>query len=452
MTCGKQLWWKERENMLKVLKFGGSSMANAVQFAKIKDIVEADPMRCVVVVSAAGKRRKDDHKVTDLLYLCHAHLKYGVSCDTIFDMIRQRYLDIRDDLGLTTDLESEFTALRAKMDKGISQDELVSRGEYFAARLMADYLGFHFVDAADWLVFNLDGSVNEEVSYQNLRCAAEGRKIVIPGFYGAMPDGTIKTFTRGGSDITGALAAAALDAGVYENWTDVSGFLMADPKIVKDPLPIERITYGELRELSYIGAQVLHEGTIFPVRKKNITLNVRNTNQPDHPGTIIKESFDDEDEKSYGLITGIAGRKNYTAISITKMGLTSEVGLLRNLLEIVEKYNVSVEYLPSGIDYVSLVVEAEDVQACLYQLLGELEREIKPDSIQVVENLAVLAAVGRRMAYTPGISGKIFGALGAAGINVRMIMQGLAELNMLIGVEDKDFDNAVRVLYDSFMK
>ena len=427
-------------------------MADAVQFAKVKAIVEADPMRCVVVVSAAGKRYKDDHKVTDLLYLCHAHLKYGVSCDGIFDMIRQRYIDIRNDLGLTTDLEGEFAALRAKMEKGISQDELVSRGEYFAARLMADYLGFHFVDAAEWLVFNLDGSVNEEVSYQNLRCAAAGRKIVIPGFYGAMPDGTVKTFSRGGSDITGALASAALDAGVYENWTDVSGFLMADPKIVKDPLPIERITYGELRELSYIGAQVLHEGTIFPVRKKNITLNVRNTNQPDHPGTIIKESFDDEEDRSHGLITGIAGRKNYTAISITKIGLTSEVGLLRHLLEIVAKYNVSVEYLPSGIDYVSLVVEAEDVQACLYQLLGELEREIRPDSIQVVENLAVLAAVGRRMAFTPGISGKIFGALGAAGINVRMIMQGLAELNMLIGVEDKDFDNAVRVLYDSFMK
>ena len=438
--------------MLKVLKFGGSSMADAVQFAKVKTIVDADPMRVAVVVSAAGKRNKEDHKVTDLLYLCHAHLKYGVSCDGIFELIRSRYLEIRDDLGLKTDLESEFDALRAKMDKGISQDELVSRGEYFAARLMADYLGFAFVDAAEWLVFNLDGSVNEEQSYQNLRCAAAGRKIVIPGFYGAMPDGTIKTFTRGGSDITGALASAALDADVYENWTDVSGFLMADPKIVKDPQPIERITYSELRELSYIGAQVLHEGTIFPVRKKGITLNVRNTNQPDHPGTIIKESFDDEGEQERGLITGIAGRKNYTAISVIKIGLTSEVGMLRRLLEIVEKYNVSVEYLPSGIDYVSLVVEAEDVQACLYQLLGELEREIRPDSIQVVENLAVLAAVGRRMAFTPGISGKIFGALGAAGINVRMIMQGLAELNMLIGVENKDFDNAVRVLYDTFMK
>ena len=438
--------------MLKVLKFGGSSMADAVQFAKVKAIVDADPMRVAVVVSAAGKRYKEDHKVTDLLYLCHAHLKYGVSCDGIFELIRSRYLEIRDDLGLKTDLEGEFARLREKMDRGISQDELVSRGEYFAARLMADYLGFHFVDAAEWLVFNLDGSVNEEQSYQNLRCAAAGRRIVIPGFYGAMPDGTIKTFSRGGSDITGALASAALDADVYENWTDVSGFLMADPKIVKDPQPIERITYGELRELSYIGAQVLHEGTIFPVRKKGITLNVRNTNQPDHPGTIIKERFDDEGELQHGMITGIAGRKNYTAISITKIGLTSEVGMLRNLLDIVAKYNVSVEYLPSGIDYVSLVVEAEDVQSCLYQLLGELEREIRPDSIQVVEHLAVLAAVGRRMAFTPGISGKIFGALGAAGINVRMIMQGLAELNMLIGVEDKDYDNAVRVLYDSFMK
>ena len=250
LTRGAMQRGRKEKKMLKVLKFGGSSMADAVQFAKVKAIVESDPMRCCVVVSAAGKRYKDDHKITDLLYLCHAHLKYGVSCDGIFDMIRQRYIDIRNDLGLKTDLEGEFAVLRAKMDKGISQDELVSRGEYFAARLMADYLGFHFVDAAEWLVFNLDGSVNEEQSYQNLRCAAAGRKIVIPGFYGAMPDGTIKTFTRGGSDITGALAAAALDADVYENGTDVSGILMADPRIVENPQPIPEVTYDELRELS----------------------------------------------------------------------------------------------------------------------------------------------------------------------------------------------------------
>ena len=286
--------------MLKVLKFGGSSMADAKQFEKVKSIVQADPTRRVVIVSAAGKRFSDDHKLTDLLYLCYAHLKYGVSCDSVFDMIRSRYMEIRDDLGLKTDLETEFDALRRKMDAGISQDELVSRGEYFAAKLMADYLGYDFLDSELWLKFNLDGTVDQQKSYEILARAASGRRVVIPGFYGTMPDGTIKTFTRGGSDITGALAAAALDADVYENWTDVSGFLMADPRIVKDPLPIERITYSELRELSYIGAQVLHEGTIFPVREKNIPLNIRNTNQPDHPGTMIMESFDETDGGASG--------------------------------------------------------------------------------------------------------------------------------------------------------
>ena len=438
--------------MLKVLKFGGSSMADAVQFAKVKAIVDADPMRVAVVVSAAGKRCKEDHKITDLLYLCHAHLKYGVSCDGIFELIRSRYLEIRDDLGLTTDLESEFDALRAKMDKGISQDELVSRGEYFAARLMADYLGFHFVDAAEWLVFNLDGSVNEEQSYQNLRCAAAGRKIVIPGFYGAMPDGTIKTFTRGGSDITGALASAALDADVYENWTDVSGFLMADPKIVKDPQPIERITYSELRELSYIGAQVLHEGTIFPVREKNIPLNIRNTNQPDHPGTMIREAFDEQEELDQRFLTGIAGRKNFSVISITKNGMSSEVGILRKMLEILEKYNVSVEYIPSGIDHVSLVVVTEKVAPCLYQLMGDLQKEIKPDKLHVIDNIAIVAAVGRKMAYKAGTSGKIFATLGENGISIRMITQGPEELNIIVGVDNKDYANTIRVLYDSFVK
>ena len=238
--------------MLKVLKFGGSSMADAKQFAKVRDIVRADDSRRVVVVSAAGKRDKNDHKITDLLYLCHAHLQYGVSCDAIYEMIRSRYVGIRDELGLRTPLEAELDALRQKMDKGISADELVSRGEYFAAELMADYLGYGFLDSSLWLKFRLDGTVDQEASYENLRRAASGRRVVIPGFYGAMPDGSIHTFSRGGSDITGALAAAALDADVYENWTDVSGFLMADPKIVKDPKPIERITYAELRELSYI--------------------------------------------------------------------------------------------------------------------------------------------------------------------------------------------------------
>ena len=439
--------------MLKVLKFGGSSMADARQFEKVKSIVQADPARRVVIVSAAGKRFSDDHKLTDLLYLCHAHLKYGVSCDNVFDMIRSRYMEIRDDLGLQTDLETEFDALRRKMDKGISQDELVSRGEYFAAQLMADYLGYDFLDSELWLKFNLDGTVDQETSYEALSRAASGRRVVIPGFYGAMPDGTIKTFTRGGSDITGALAAAALNADVYENWTDVSGFLMADPRIVSDPLPIERITYSELRELSYIGAQVLHEGTIFPVREKNIPLNIRNTNQPDHPGTMIRESFDElEESKDSSFITGIAGRKDFSVITITKNGMSNEVGTLRRILEILEKYQLVVEYLPSGIDSVSLVVAADKLRPCQYQILGEIQKNLKPDTIHVTEYMAIVAAVGRKMAFKPGISGKIFAALGENGINIRMITQGPEELNIIVGVDNKDFAGAIRVLYNSFVK
>lgn len=438
--------------MLKVLKFGGSSMADATQFAKVKSIVESDESRRVVVVSAAGKRFKDDHKLTDLLYLCHAHLKYGVSCDSVYQMIVDRYTAIRDELHLNVDLESEFAALRRKMDKGISQDELVSRGEYFAAKLMAAYLGFAFLDSELWLKFKLDGSVDQEATYEALRHAAEGRKVVIPGFYGTMPNGSIKTFSRGGSDITGALAAAALDADVYENWTDVSGFLMADPKIVPDPEPIERITYSELRELSYIGAQVLHEGTIFPVREKNIPLNIRNTNQPDHPGTMIRESFEEVEMPGDRFITGIAGKKDFSVITVTKNGMSSELGVLRQMLEVLEKYQVNVEYLPSGIDSVSLVVASDKAQPCLYQMMGDLQKAVKPDSIHVTDNMAIVAAVGRKMAFKPGISGKIFATLGENGINIRMITQGPEELNIIVGVDNKDFASAIRVLYNSFVK
>ena len=427
-------------------------MADATQFAKVKSIVESDESRRVVVVSAAGKRFKDDHKLTDLLYLCHAHLKYGVSCDSVYQMIVDRYTAIRDELHLNVDLESEFAALRRKMDKGISQDELVSRGEYFAAKLMAAYLGFAFLDSELWLKFKLDGSVDQEATYEALRHAAEGRKVVIPGFYGTMPDGSIKTFSRGGSDITGALAAAALDADVYENWTDVSGFLMADPKIVPDPEPIERITYSELRELSYIGAQVLHEGTIFPVREKNIPLNIRNTNQPDHPGTMIRESFEEVEMPGDRFITGIAGKKDFSVITVTKNGMSSELGILRQMLEVLEKYQVNVEYLPSGIDSVSLVVASDKAQPCLYQMMGDLQKAVKPDSIHVTDNMAIVAAVGRKMAFKPGISGKIFATLGENGINIRMITQGPEELNIIVGVDNKDFASAIRVLYNSFVK
>ena len=438
--------------MLKVVKFGGSSMADAKQFAKVRSIVQADPARRVVVVSAAGKRSPDDHKLTDLLYLCYAHLQYGVSCDSVFQMIADRYVSIRDECGLSTDIESELAALRAQMERGTSQDELVSRGEYFSALLMADYLGFDFLDAKLWLKFKFDGSIDQEASYEELRRLAEGRSVVIPGFYGVMPDGRIRTLTRGGSDITGALAAAALDADVYENWTDVSGILMADPRIVENPLPIERITYNELRELSFVGAQVLHEGTVFPVREKNIPLNIRNTHDPDHPGTLIMEEFDDSEDAEHRFITGIAGKKNFSIVTIAKNGMSSTVGTFRQIFEIFESHGVSIEYAPSGIDCLSLVVSSDKVAPCLYSILGEIQKALKPDSIHVTENISIVAAVGRKMVFQPGVSGKIFATLGENGINIRMISQGPDELNIIVGVDTKDFASTIQVLYNSFVK
>lgn len=437
--------------MLKVLKFGGSSMADGAQFAKIKSIVDADDSRRVVVVSAPGKRFKDDHKITDLLYLCHAHVQYGVSCENIFSMIRQRYEGIARDCSLDIDLSADFDKLWRKLCDGADKDYVASRGEYFAAKLMAAYLGWTFLDAALWLKFNLDGSVDQEATYAALRQAAEGQKVVIPGFYGVMPDGRVATFTRGGSDITGALAAAALDADVYENWTDVSGILMADPRIVEDPAPIRRVTYSELRELSYLGAQVLHEGTVFPVREKNIPLNIRNTNEPDNPGTMILSSIEDETADD-SFITGIAGKKGFSIITICKSGMSSEPGTLLKVYTILAKHGINVEYAPSGIDIISLVVAAEKIAPRLYTILGEIQQEIVPDSIKVTEHIAVVAAVGRKMAYRPGVSGKIFAKLGEHGVNIRMITQGPEELNIIVGIEEKDFQQAICVLYDSFVK
>ena len=438
--------------MLKVAKFGGSSMADAGQFQKVRDIILSDPARRVVVVSAAGKRSKADHKITDLLYLCHAHIQYGVDCDQIFDMISSRYIEIRDELGLSMDLESEFTQLKAELDgKAISQDALVSRGEYFAAKLMAAFLGFRFVDAADWIRFRLDGSVDQDASYSTLQSLMHPDGIVIPGFYGSMPDGHIRTFSRGGSDITGALAAAALDADMYENWTDVSGILMADPRIIDNPRPIPQVTYDELRELSYSGAQVLHEGTIFPVREKNIPVNILNTNAPNDPGTIIQEHFE-VDSDPHRFITGITGKKNFSVISMSKRGMGGEVGLLRKLLSVFERHNISVDHVPNGIDNLSIVVASDAIASCQYTILAEIQKNLNPDTLRIQDQMAVVAAVGRKMAFRPGISGKIFAALGEAGINIRMITQGPDELNIIFGVDNKDFASAIRVLYDSFVK
>lgn len=437
--------------MLKVLKFGGTSMADAKQYRKIRDIVRSDPTRRVVVVSAAGKRTSEDNKITDLLYLCHAHLQYGVSVDSIFDMVKERYLGIRTELGLKTDLESEFAALRKKMDKGISREELVSRGEYFSALLMADYLGFEFIDASRWLFFHYDGTIDQERSYAALRQQLGQKCAVVPGFYGLMPDGKIRTLTRGGSDITGALAAAALDADVYENWTDVSGILMADPRIVENPRAIERATYSELRQLSYSGAQVLHEMTVFPVREKNIPLNIRNTNEPDHPGTMVCEEFR-ESREPHRFVTGIAGKKDYSIVTISKKGMAGAVGTLRAMVEVFEKNTVPICYTPTGIDVISMVVPSEKLAPHQYSVTEDLRKAIRPDSIKIVEGISIIAVVGRKMAYRAGTSGKIFAALGEKGINIRMISQGPDELNILVGVDNKDYADTVRVLYNAFVK
>ena len=439
--------------MLKVTKFGGSSMADAGQYRKIRDIVMADPERRVVVVSAAGKRNKDDHKITDLLYLCHSHVKYGVDCDRIFQMIASRYIGIRDDLGLNLAIEPELEALKKAVDaKQISREELVSRGEYFSAKLMAAYLGFQFIDAADWVKFKMDGTVDQESSYDELRSrVTPGLGTVIPGFYGAMPDGTIHTFSRGGSDITGSLAAAALDADVYENWTDVSGILMADPRIVEDPQTIPEVTYDELRELSYSGAQVLHEDSIFPVRERNIPVNIRNTNAPNDPGTMIKESFEGDHDPDR-FITGITGKKDFSIISLSKRGMSNQVGVLHKVLTVLVRHNISVDYVPNGIDNVSVVLPTSAIEKELYTIMAEIKREAQPDTLDVHHQIAVVAAVGRKMAYRPGISGKIFAALGEAGINIRMINQGPDELNIIFGVDNRDFSTAIKVLYNSFVK
>ena len=441
--------------MIKVVKFGGSSLASAEQFAKVGKIIQADKERRYVVPSAPGKRNAKDTKVTDMLYACYALVEAEEDFRVPLMKIKDRYDTIINGLNLKLSLEEEFKKISENFKNKAGVDYAASRGEYLNGIIMANYLGYEFVDAAEVISFEEDGTFDAEKTNKVLAERLEKcERAVIPGFYGALPDGTIKTFSRGGSDITGSIVARAVHATCYENWTDVSGFLMADPKIVKDPKPIERITYAELRELSYIGAQVLHEGTVSPVREKNIPLNIRNTNQPEHPGTMIRESFDEsETERSSGsMITGIAGKKGFSVITITKNGMSSELGAVRRILEVLERYNINVEYLPSGIDSVSLVVETGKSSPYLYQAMGDLEKEIRPDSLHITDGMAIVAAVGRKMAFQPGSSGKIFGKLGENGINIRMITQGPEELNIIVGVDGPDFERAIRVLYDSFVK
>ena len=440
-------------NMIKVAKFGGSSVADGNQFKKIKSIIQSDDTRQFVVVSATGKRFKDDNKVTDLLYLCHAHIKYGVSYDTIFSLIEDRYRSIKSDLNLNFDLENEFKIIRTKMNKDINLDYLVSRGEYLTACLMAGFLGFEMFDAKDFIIFDYDSNINFDKTKAALEnILKDHKKIVVPGFYGSLPNGVIKVMSRGGSDITGAILANLLNADVYENWTDVSGILVADPRIIENPKRINSITYNELRELSYMGANVLHEEAIFPVKDKNIPINIRNTNEPSNPGTMIMENCDEIDKKNPPhFITGIAGKKNFTSITIYKAHMSNDVGTVRRVLSVFEKFKLSIENIPSGIDSFSIVVSSEQIENCLYELIAEIKESVQPDSVKVADKISLIATVGRGMSDRPGISGKLFAELGNNAINIRLINQGSDEINIIVGVENKDFEKTIRVIYDRFI-
>ena len=437
--------------MIKVAKFGGSSVAGAEQFKKVRAIVEADPARRIVVSSAAGKRDSADHKLTDLLYLCHAHITYGVSCDDIVGTIRSRFVEIRDALGLSFDIESEFDRLLPRLNRDMSVDELVSRGEYFTSRLMAEYLGYRFVDAADCVFFGFDGQIDREKTYAAIREALDQYgKILIPGFYGKLPTGKIKVMTRGGSDITGALAAAAVDADVYENWTDVSGILMADPKIVKDPAPIAKITYAELQELAFMGASVLHEDSILPVKEKGIALNIRNTNRPADAGTMIVEEAEAEsDGADERFITGIAGRRNFTILTVKKRNMNTS-NSLRQALEILDRYHAPVEHITLGLDSFALVASTAALGDSVYDVIADIQKTVRPDDVSIQEGISLVATVGRKMNSRPGTSGRLFHALGKHGINIRTIAQGADELSIIVGVANDDFEEAIRVLYERF--
>ncbi|MBP5445654.1 MAG: aspartate kinase [Acholeplasmatales bacterium] len=435
--------------MVVVVKFGGSSMANAGQFEKVKKIVNANEDRKIVVVSAAGKRNSEDTKLTDLLFLLHAHLKYQVSYSNVMNMIENRFFDIKKELNLKFDLEGELNDLKSKLNKNTNQDFLVSRGEYITAKLMSEYLGYTFVDAKDLIFFNYDGSFNfAKIKEATKEAYQKYGKIIVPGFYGSLPDGNIKLLSRGGSDITGSLLAAAVDAAKYENWTDVSGVLMADPRIVKNPKGINQITYSELRELSYMGASVLHQETVFPVQQANIPINILNTNKADDPGTIIMENCTDKTQ----IITGIAGKKDFTSFTIHRDHISDQVGIVRDALDVFAKYNISIEHVPTGIDNFSVVVATADVEKCMYDLIHDLNERIKGSTVEIDDGIALIAVVGRNMASKPGISGQIFGVLGENGINIKMIAQGARELTIIVGVLNSDFEKTINTIYNHFVK
>ena len=435
--------------MKKVVKFGGRSLASAEQFKKVGKIIRADASRKFVVPSAPGKRFSGDTKVTDMLYSCYgAAIREKKFADQLQE-IRGRYQEIIDGLGLDFSLDQDFEKIRENFGKKIGRDYAASRGEYLNGKIMAAYLGYEFIDAADVIRFGEDGSFDEETTNQLLAKRLEDSKgAVIPGFYGAKEDGTIVTFSRGGSDVSGSLVALAVGADLYENWTDVSGFLIADPRIVKNPRSIETITYKELRELSYMGASVLHEDAIFPVRKAGIPINIRNTNAPEDKGTLIVEGTCRQPKYT---ITGIAGTDGFASITIEKAMMNSEIGFCRKVLQVFEEHDISIEHMPSGIDTMTIFVHKDEFEEKEQQVLSAIHKTVKPDHIELESDLALIAVVGRGMRATRGTAGRIFSALAHAHINVKMIDQGSSELNIIIGVRHDDFKNAIRALYEIFV-
>lgn len=436
--------------MKKVVKFGGSSLASAEQFQKVGNIIHADASRKYVVPSAPGKRFSSDTKVTDMLYGCYELALSGEDFTQKLEAIKARYQQIIDGLSLTISLDGEFETIYKNFSGKAGRDYAASRGEYLNGIIMAEYLGFEFIDAALVIRFREDGTFDDETTNELL---AERLKdscgAVIPGFYGSKEDVTIVTFSRGGSDITGSLVALAVKADLYENWTDVSGFLIADPRIVKNPKAIETITYKELRELSYMGASVLHEDAIFPVRKAGIPINIRNTNAPEDEGTMIVEGTC---RKPKYTITGIAGTDGFVSITVEKAMMNSEIGFCRKVLQVFEENNISIEHMPSGIDTMTIFVHKDVFEDKEQQVISGIHKAVNPDHIELETDLALIAVVGRGMKATRGTAGRIFSALAHAHINVKMIDQGSSELNIIIGVRHEDFKNAIRALYEIFVE
>jgi len=430
-----------------VAKFGGSSLADAGQLVKVKEIIQADPARKYVVPSAPGKRHPDDVKVTDMLYSLHSATINLENTAGLMEALYQRFASIRDELKLKTDIEEEFRKIHEEIKYYETPDYAASRGEYLNGMLIADYLGYDFIDAADVIFFDANGMYDHKKTMEMLPGALKlHERAVVPGFYGSMPGGKIKTFSRGGSDITGSIVSCAANADLYENWTDVSGFLMADPRVVKNPRKIDVITYRELRELAYMGATVLHEDCIFPVLEAAISINVKNTNDPGNSGTMIVPEIDPS-QMPQRNITGVAGKKDFTVITIEKSGMNMEIGFGRKVLGCLEKFGLSFEHMPSSIDTISVVLADKRVRGCMEQLIDELHRECKPDSIEVSSNMAIIATVGRGMIRRIGVSAKLFAALASKQINVRMIDQGSSEINIIVGVENDDFESAMRAIY-----